>query len=166
MPINLSIIAELKHEAAITRKALQRIPANMFGWQPHPKSMSLLRLASHLTDIHQWPIIMITEKEFDFLKGGFKQGVYDSTEALLQGFDDTLLATIQMLGDADDDVLGQTWTLRRGEHVIFSIPRKQALRSMFMNHIIHHRGQLTVYLRLLDVPVPSIYGPSADEQVF
>lgn len=166
MPINKSIIAELKHESATTRKTLQRVPADMFGWQPHLKSMSLRRLASHLTDIHQWPVIMINETEFDFLKGGFQQGSYDTVEALLQDFDITLSKSIQVLESATDDTLDQPWTLRRGEHLIFSLPRKQVLRTMFMNHIIHHRGQLTVYLRLLDVSVPSIYGPSADENPF
>ena len=166
MGINKSIIAELKHESATTRKTLQRVPANMFNWQPHPKSMSLRRLASHLTDIHQWPVIMMNKTEYDFLTGGFKLGNYETTESLVEDFDDTVSKTIQVLEDASDEMLDQPWTLRRGEHIIFTIPRKQVLRTMFMNHIIHHRGQLSVYLRLLDIPVPSIYGPSADESVF
>jgi uncharacterized damage-inducible protein DinB len=166
MSINKSILAELKHEAATTRKVLQRVPEDMFSWQPHEKSMTLQRLATHLADIHQWPILMVTQSGYDFLKGGFKQGVYTTTEALVKDFDETLVSTSQVLENTTDDALEQVWTLSRGEHVIFSIPRKQALRSMFMNHIIHHRGQLSVYLRLLNIPVPSIYGPTADEQVF
>lgn len=166
MPINKAFLAELHYESGLTRKVLQRIPAGNFSWKPHEKSMTLIRLSSHIADLHLLPQFIVNDNELDFLKGNIQQVSFETTDALLLNFEQNLVRTFQVLENATDERLEQPWTLRRGDHIIFTLPRKQVLRTMVMNHIVHHRGQLSVYLRLLNIPVPSIYGPSADEQVF
>ena len=166
MSINKSFLAELHHESGLTRKVLQRISADHLSWTPHQKSMTLSRLATHVADIHGWPVFMLGADELDVAKSSIAPVPLSSPDAILQSFEQKLSSTMAAMESADDELMGKPWTFRHGEHVIFTMPRKQVLRGMVMNHIIHHRGQLTVYLRMLDIPVPSVYGPSADEQVF
>jgi uncharacterized damage-inducible protein DinB len=166
MPISKALIAELHHESGVTRKVLQRIPSDKLDWAPHPKSMTLSRLATHIADLHQWPVFIVTGDDLDMATTNLRPRTVDTMEIVLQDFEQKLSSAIQVLENVTDEELEKPWSLRRGDHIIFTLPRKVTLRSMVMNHIVHHRGQLSVYLRLLDIPVPSIYGPSADEQVF
>ncbi len=166
MPLNKAFLAELQYECGLTRKVLQRIPADQLSWKPHEKSMTLSRLATHIADIHGWPAFIIKGDMLDMAVTPLAPVPLDSLETLLESFEQKISNGIAVLESTTDDELEQPWTLRRGDHLVFTLSRKQVLRSMVINHIVHHRGQLTVYLRMLDAPVPSIYGPSADEKAF
>ena len=159
-----ALIAELKHEAVNTRKILERVPADKFEWQPHAKSMTLGRLASHIAEIPVWVNRTMDADSFNFGTFNFSRTTYPDTAALLKVFDDTLAAAIASLQNATDDILNVTYAVYRGEQLMFELPRKLMIRNFGLNHVIHHRGQLSVFLRLLDVAVPGMYGPSADEK--
>ncbi len=163
MNLNEPILAELKHEAASTRKMLERVPAESFGWKPHEKSMALMQLAGHVASVTLWLPIIINDLEFDISKRDNKSTVFTDTAGLLQDFEESLAKATTALQSASNEKLMEKWRLRNGEHVIFEMPRVAAIRNMVLNHIVHHRGQLSVYLRLLNLPVPGMYGPSADE---
>ena len=163
MPINTALIAELKHEAANTRKMIERIPSDKFEWRPHEKSMTIGRIATHIADIPIWFKRIITADEFDFATSVINRETKETTEAILWLFDERLQEAINLLEGAPDEKLNAIWTLRRGDHLFFQLPKKVSLRNFGYNHVYHHRGQLSVYLRLLDIPVPGMYGPSADE---
>ncbi len=163
MAMKDALIAELKHEATNTRKMLQRVPADKFDWKPHEKSMTLGRLAAHVAEIPVWVNRTVPVEEFDFAKNTFARNTYADNAALLKVFDEKLAEAIVCLQNATDETLNGIYTMRRGDHIIFQLPRKVVLRNFTFNHIVHHRGQLSVYLRLLDIPVPGMYGPSADE---
>lgn len=154
--------ADLETEIASTRRVLERVPDEHLGWKPHEKSFSLGALATHVANLLHWQVITITQDEFD-LAGGPRMAAAENREELLRTFDENRAALKSAFHAADDASLDAPWTLRMGEQVMFTMPRRQVLRSMGMNHLVHHRAQLTVYLRLLDVPVPGLYGPSADE---
>lgn len=164
MALSNALAAELKHEASNTRKILSRIPEEHFDWKPHEKSMTLGKLACHIAELTQWAALIIHLPEFDFAKTPLSRCKAINGKELLENFEDNLEQAIAALQNTSDDVLDENWTLRRGEVVVVSMPKKIALRSMLLNHIIHHRGQLSVYLRLLNIPVPGMYGPSADER--
>lgn len=164
MSLNLLLLAELDREAIGARRVLERIPAEHFGWKPHEKSMSLGRLATHVAELPLWLNRILDADEFDFLANPYKPFEVSTTAELLDFFDQSLLTGRTSLGLATDEQLVQPWTFRRGDYVISKDTRYQMLRQWMMNHQIHHRGQLTVYLRLLDIPVPGLYGPSADER--
>jgi uncharacterized damage-inducible protein DinB len=166
MSFNTALIAELKHESANTRKMLERVPTDKLDWQPHEKSMKLERLASHIAELPIWFERIINSNEFDFATAVLKREPKENSEAIVELFDERLASAIKALESASDENLSDAWTFRRGEQVIFQCPKRVALRSMGFNHIYHHRGQLSVYLRLLDIPVPGMYGPSADEKLF
>ena len=161
--LNGPIIGEFTHESSQTKKLLEKVPANKFDWKPHGRSMSLGKLAAHVANTAQWMTIALTSDEFDFLKSTYKEEKAATEEDLLKIFQTKYDEALQSLQNASDESLKQTWTFRRGEQVIFSMPRIAAIRTLAMNHLIHHRGQLSVYLRLLDIPIPGMYGPSADE---
>jgi uncharacterized damage-inducible protein DinB len=161
--LNQSIIAELKQEAIQTKKILEKVPFDQWQWKPHQKSMALGRLASHVAELPKWITMSINTDELDFSKRGYKANVFESREQLLQQLDENVQEALSTLEKTSDAQLQENWTLRNGEHVIFTLPKKAVIRSMAMNHMIHHRGQLSVFLRLLDIPVPGMYGPSADE---
>ncbi len=163
MSIGERLLPEFDHEMAGTRKVLERIPLERYDWTPHPKSFSLGRLANHLAGLLRWGSGAMSSREFDFALGGYTPSQFRTSNSLLAGFDENLAATRAAIAGAADEAFHEPWTLRNGEHVIFTLPRVAVLRQMVFNHNIHHRGQLTVYLRLLDVPVPGLYGPSADE---
>lgn len=156
------LISELQHEAATTRKVLERIPVETFGWKPHEKSMTMGQLAAHVADMFGWFSATLEFDELDFA-AGYEQPNPATTEELTALLDKNLAAAITSLQKTDDETFMQNWTLRSGEQVFFTMMRVQVLRGMVMNHIIHHRGQLSVYLRMNDLPLPGIYGPSADE---
>jgi uncharacterized damage-inducible protein DinB len=158
-----ALAAEMEQEAAVTRKCLERVPADKFDWKPHPKSMEMGRLAVHVAEMFGWTAAAVLHPELDFAKMDYKPLEPATTDELLAFFDKTVGEALQILGTASDDIFVQDWTLRNGETVYFTMPKIAVMRSMVMNHIVHHRGQLSVYLRLNDIPVPAIYGPSADE---
>jgi len=160
------IIAELKHESVSMRKMLERLPADKFDWKPHEKSMTLGRLATHTAELMGFVSMVVTKDETDFATNGYVPRTAPNPQELLQLFDDKLAQAIADLKTISDDTLKNTeWTLRNGDQIFFKVPRMGALRGFAISHYIHHRGQLSVYLRMLDIPVPSIYGPSADEGV-
>lgn len=156
------MLGEYLHEAAQTRKVLERIPADKATFAPHEKSMTLAKLAVHVADLASWTSMTLNTTELD-LAGGYEMPTFTTTEALLELFDKNVEGGKQALMAATDEQLGVTWTLKSGAHVILAMPRGQCVRSMCFNHTVHHRGQLSVYLRLVGVPVPGMYGPSADE---
>lgn len=158
-------IGDLEHELGQTRRVLERVPDERFAWKPHPKSWSLGSLATHLANLPHWTVAVLAADSFDLatIPPPDPAGAPKSRDEVLRRFDDNVAEVRRALEAADDEALGRTWTLRKGEHVVMSMPRAAAIRAVGISHIIHHRGQMTVYLRLLDVPVPGLYGPSADE---
>lgn len=160
-----NILKELDRELAITRKVLERIPENRFDYTPHPKSMPLIKLATHIVNLMAMQSLMVRADYRDFADPNApKPPPTPTTRAqLLERFDAYAADLRQALAESDDAQLTGAFQFRAGEKVLMDRPRSAALRIMGLNHSIHHRGQLTIYLRLLDVPVPGIYGPSADE---
>lgn len=158
-----SLIKELQIEGANTRKMLERVPAEHFDYKPHAKSMSLKFLSTHVADLIGWPGYVLTTGKLDFQNNDLKEPVVNSTADLLNHFDEALQKSLTQLEQANEELFSERWTLCSGDYVILNQPRSVVIRSTCMNHIYHHRGQLSVYLRLLDVPVPGMYGPSADE---
>jgi len=163
--MNTALLGELKHESANTRKMLERVPTDKLDWMPHQKSMKLGRLAKHIADLPSWFERIISADEFDFATANFNRDSPESADVILKLFDARLATAINILESVSDENLNTIWTVRRGDHVMFQMPKKVALRSFAYNHLYHHRGQLSVYLRLLDIPVPGMYGPSADETI-
>jgi uncharacterized damage-inducible protein DinB len=160
---NEAFIAELKRESASTKRILERVPEGKFDWKPHEKSMTLGRLASHVAELPGFLNSILTMDEFDFTKGHYKPSLAKTPEELTSLFQEKLDEVIHTLENTSDEKMNANFTLRSGDHVIASVPRTVAVRAMAANHLIHHRGQIAVYLRLLDIPVPGLYGPSADE---
>jgi uncharacterized damage-inducible protein DinB len=160
-----SFIAELKHESVLTKKILERVPLANKDWQPHPKSMSIGRLATHIAEIPGWIYRILSADEFDFATRPFKATVALTHEELMQIFSENIEHALAELSAADDSAFRKKWTIKRGEQVMMSPIKEDALRGWGYSHLYHHRGQLTVYLRLLDIPVPGMYGPSADERI-
>jgi uncharacterized damage-inducible protein DinB len=156
-----AFLPEFDHEMKTTRSLLERVPFDKATWKPHTKSTAIGSLASHLANLAGFGYMIATADERDMAKGGMP-GNYDSTEKMLSVFDENVSKTRAAIAALPDDKLGTPWTLRMGEHVIMTLPRTAMLRTLMMNHMIHHRGQLSVYLRLNDVALPSIYGPTAD----
>jgi len=162
MAINEAFIGELQHEAATTRKILERIPAETFDWKPHEKSMSMNQLATHVADMFGWFSHTLDTDELDFAMG-YEQPKVANAQELVEILDKNVAAAIESLHRTDDATFMKDWTLRSGEQVFLQMSKAAVVRGMVMNHIVHHRGQLSVYLRINDVPVPAMYGPSADE---
>ena len=169
MPISQMLLPEFEHEMANTRKTLERVPDDKFSWKPHEKSMTLAGLATHLANIPSWTAQTFDRNELDVSPPG--QPPYRLEEAksrteILEAFDKNVAAARTALEAATDENWQGKWSLLMGGKTIFKLPRTAVMRGFVMNHLIHHRAQLGVYLRLLDIPVPSIYGPSADEGSF
>lgn len=162
MSIKDTLLAEYDHEMGTTRKLLDRVPDDRLAWKPHPKSMSLGGLATHLGNIPRWAATILNEPSFDLAAAPPNLEPLATRAAILTFFDESTRATRVMM-DRTDAEYGARWALKRGGQEMFSMPRVAAFKTFVINHIIHHRGQLSVYLRLNDVPVPAIYGPSADE---
>ena len=158
-------INELTHEAANTRKMLERIPGEIFDYKPHEKSMGFGRLATHVAELPGWVAMTVTTDELDFDKNKFVPVYATSTEDLLQKHDENVAKALEALQSMPADDLMKPWTLRNGEHVILTMPKVAVIRNMCMNHLIHHRGQLSVYMRMNGISLPGIYGPTADEEV-
>jgi len=160
-----NFLAELNHELANTRRMLERVPFEQADFKPHPKSMTLWQLATHVVNLLAFKTLFVTHDSRDFLDPNApKPGPTPTSHAeLLARFDEYSATLRKELQESNDEQLTRNFKLHRGEQVIFDHPKGTALRIMGLNHSIHHRGQLTVYLRLLDIPVPGLYGPSADD---
>ncbi len=163
MSIFDSLTAELQYEAQMTRKCLERLPEDKYDWKPHEKSMTMIRLATHVAEMTNWVKETIEKPELDFAKMDYKPFEPKDNAELVEYFDKQVVEAAAVLKDVPDEKFMENWKLRNGDEIYFEMPRIQVLRGMVFNHIVHHRGQLSVYLRLNDVPVPALYGPSADE---
>lgn len=161
-----SLIAELDQEAGTTRRVLERVPGDKLVWKPHAKSMSLGQLSLHVATIPGAIASFLLKDGLDIGGVNFEQPTAKSAAELLPALDTSIKAAKEVLTGLDDQQAMATWKLTRGGKELFGAPRIGVARSIMLNHWYHHRGQLSVYLRLLDVPVPSIYGPSADENPF
>lgn len=163
MPINETFIGELQHAAATTRKFFERYPADQGDYQPHEKSMSLKRLASHVAELITWVSVTLDHDELDFAKFNYKPMIAENSEQLIAMLDKNVNDAIDCLKRTDDAVFMQNWTMRQGEQIFLTMPKIAVLREFVMNHLVHHRAQLGVYYRLLNIPVPQSFGPTADE---
>ena len=164
MPIAAALLPEFDNEMRTTRSLLERVPDTKAEWKPHPKSMSLGSLAIHIPGLLSWIPFVLADTALDVTGPTSKKLAisWQSTAAALTEFDRGVSAGRAAIAGASDEVLLVPWTLSAGSHVIVTMPRVAILRTLVVNHIIHHRGQLSVYLRLNDVTLPEIYGPTAD----
>jgi uncharacterized damage-inducible protein DinB len=162
MAIKDALLPEFDHEVQVTRKVLARIPEGKFGWKPHDKSMTLGRLAGHLAEIPGWVKETLTKDSLD-MGGDHTSDVPTTREDVLAKFDKMVAVARPLLDSATDAQFMSPWTLKNKGQDLFTMPKIAVVRAWVFSHMIHHRGQMSVYLRLNDVPVPSIYGPSADE---
>jgi uncharacterized damage-inducible protein DinB len=160
MSIAEPLLPEFEQEMATTRKLLERVPSDKGPWKPHPKSFPLGHLAQLVATMPGWLTQIVRDTKIDLAKSsGYS---FETTETLLGRFDKHVREAREALASAKDADFTVMWSLRHGDRVLFTAPRREVVRQT-INHLVHHRGQLTVYLRLLDVPIPSIYGPTADE---
>lgn len=167
MTIKEALLPEFDHEMGTTRKLLERVPLQRQDWKPHPKSMTLGMLVSHLVSLPNWVSAIIERETFDLSSSSnLASQPYESVPQMLQAFDQNVVGARAQVASRTDAELLAAWTLRRDGHELFTVPKVSVFKMFLLNHLIHHRGQLSVYLRLLDVPIPSIYGPSADDDTF
>jgi len=162
MAIKDGLLAEYDHEMGTTRKLLERLPDDKLAWKPHEKSMSLGGLATHVSNLANWGGAILTQLSFDLADAPPNLEEKSSRADILAGFDASSMRTRGLLDKSDAELLAP-WSLKRGGQEVFTLPRVAAFRTFVLYHVVHHRGQLSVYLRLNNVPVPAIYGPSADE---
>jgi uncharacterized damage-inducible protein DinB len=160
------MVAEIRQEGATTKRVLERIPEDKLSWKPHPKSMSLGQLAMHVATIPANLTRLAQLDEFDAAAANFNPPAASSAKELMTALEASLKTAEEYVGGLNDPAAMGPWRFTANGNEIFTIPRAGLLRSIMLNHWYHHRGQLSVYLRLLDVPIPSIYGPSADENPF
>lgn len=165
MSLAEAMVGEFAHESTTTRKLLERLPEDKLAWKPHEKSMTLGRLASHLAEIPEWGDTIVNHDSFDMATVDSKPKPEPSKQEILAAFDKNVESFQRALEGQSDERLFQNWKLTQGEHVAVEMARVACLRGFVLSHTIHHRGQLSVYLRENDVPLPAIYGPSADESM-
>jgi len=169
MPISQALLPEFDNEMANTRKTLERVPEAKFSWKPHEKSGTMIWLADHVASLPEWAAITIKQDELDLAPGGVqptRPPQPKSSKELLDKFDKNVAAARAAIAGASDAEFAKTWTLLNNGQKLMAMPKSACIRGFVMNHLIHHRAQLGVYLRLNNVPVPAIYGPSADEGAF
>jgi uncharacterized damage-inducible protein DinB len=159
-----SLMEEFEHETQTTRKHLERLPENKLDWRPHEKSFTAGALASHIIELVTFTDAIFNQDELDFDPATYKPYIATSLADLIKTFDDNVAKGKQAMAGATDDTLTQPWSFKIKGRVRFERPKAAVFRDFALNHMIHHRGQFSVYLRLLNVPVPGSYGPSADEQ--
>ncbi len=167
MTISEMLLPEFDHEMKVTRNLLQRVPVEKADWKPHQKSMLLGRLAGHVAELPAWAGRVVTTEMIDIgpmVAGQYKPYIPESQADLLEKFDQNVAEARQALAGASDEHFGQSWSLQINGQPVESGTRLQMIRLMSMNHLVHHRAQLGVYLRLNEVPLPAMYGPSADER--
>ncbi len=163
--ISKSLLPEFDHEMATTRTVLELVRDEDAEWQPHEKSFSMANLAQHIANLPKWALLALNATEYDMDPpegSNDPPSTYESTSALLEGFDTNVQAARDAIESTSDEGFMVGWTLKSGGRELFTQPRVGIIRSFVMNHIYHHRGQLTVYLRLRDIPLPMVYGPTAD----
>lgn len=158
-------LQQLEEEAVTTRKMLSRVPTDKFAWKPHERSMEMKRLAIHVAELPTWIPMTLNTDELDFAKNEYKQEPIQNTEELMDYFEKCLVKGREALRNGKEADLEKPWTLRNGEQVYSTSPKRDIIR-MSLSQIIHHRAQLGVFLRLLNIPIPGSYGPSADEMEF
>lgn len=158
-------LEQLELEANTTRKMLSRVPTEKFCWKPHEKSMEMKRLATHIAELPTWIPMTLNTDELDFAKNEYKPAEINNTDELLSYFENCLIKGREALKNGNEKDLEKPWTLRNGEEIYNTSPKRSVIR-MSLSQIIHHRAQLGVYLRLLSIPIPGSYGPSADEMKF
>ncbi len=164
MALKEALLPEFDHEIGATRRVLERVPEAAFAWKPHEKSFSLGDLSAHIANLPHWVELTLYRTELDLAAPGEERPASPtSIGELLERFDRNVKKARAEINDQTDAALMAPWTLKNDGHEMFTMPRMAVLRSFVMNHLIHHRGQLTVYLRLQNVPLPAIYGPTADE---
>ena len=163
MSLSAALLPEFDQEMANLRRTLERVPDDKFGYKPHPKSNTMGWLANHLANLAGWPVVTMKQDGLDFTPD-FKLPEGKTTQEVLEIFDKNVVEARAAIAAGSDEDMMKNWTLSSQGKVFFTMPRIACLRTMAMNHIIHHRAQLTVYLRMNDLPVPALYGPSADEQ--
>lgn len=156
------LLKELEQEAQTTRKMLERVPTAYFDWQPHQKSMTVQRLATHIAELPGWVTMAVTTDGLDFANNPYKQESVGNTAELLEYFERSLADGREHLLAATEETLAEPWTLRNGNEVLHIASKGEIIRMAYCQ-IVHHRAQLGVFLRLLDIPIPGSYGPSADE---
>jgi uncharacterized damage-inducible protein DinB len=162
MTISETLLPEFDHEMTSTRKILDCVPEEKFAWKPHEKSMTMGRLASHIAEMAYWATVTIKEDKLELTPE--MKPFHAATKAeLMSQFDSNIATAREAIAGATDEHLGKVWSLIYNGHPVLSMPRAAVLRNMVMSHVIHHRGQLSVYLRLNDIAIPGMYGPSADE---
>ncbi|OON67041.1 DinB family protein [Hymenobacter sp. CRA2] len=161
--LQATFAAELQTELQLTRRLLERVPTDQFDWRPHPKSMPIGKLAWHMANLIGFLELSLQGSETDITAVQWPTPA-TTTDEVLSRFDVNAASIQQVVAGIEDEQLHSSWAMRRGEQVVRTLPRAGVLRVLVLNHLIHHRGQLSVYLRLLDIPVPAIYGPSADEK--
>lgn len=160
-----SFSKELEKEANTTRKMLSRVPDTKFSWKPHEKSMTLLQLSTHVAEIPSWLGMVLNTSELDFANNSYNPAVINNAKELMEHFETSLKDGREQLAKANEKQLDDMWTMRSGEQIFSTETKLEVLRGCFCQ-IVHHRAQLGVYLRLLDIPIPGSYGPSADDQSF
>ncbi|WP_337104445.1 DinB family protein [Paenibacillus sp. YIM B09110] len=158
------IVGDAAHELANTRRILERLPEEHMTWKPHEKSMTLGGLATHLTNLLNWQIAILQYPELDLSTLPQRREPLEKPADVLDEFDANVSKVEKLLAECDEQTLNAEWILRHGNHIIRRETRAIALRTFGLNHMVHHRAQLGVYFRLLDIPVPGFYGPSADEE--
>lgn len=165
MSIITSLQKELEQEAITTRKMLSRVPDDKYDWKPHPKSMNIRSLATHIAELTTWVPLALNTSELDFASAPYDPKVINNTKELMELFEASLEEARTALKTARESQLSETWTLRNGEQIYSRSTKGETIRHAY-SQIVHHRAQLGVFLRLLDVPIPGSYGPSADENTF
>ena len=166
MTMAASFVGELEHETKVTRTALERVPEDRFTWKPHEKSMSMIELASHLAEMFSWTPAMTGQDRFDMDPSAYTPWVAESKQQLLDTFDQNVDDALRAIREVSDEAMGETWTMAVSGRTVMQMPRGAVIRNILINHMIHHRAQLGIYLRLNEVAVPRAYGPSADEASF
>lgn len=160
------LLPEFDQEMANTRKVLERIPDDRLDWQAHPKSHTIGWNANHVADIPSWLLMVLTTPSLDIAPSGgepYASPKLTSSREIVELFDRNVAAARQAIAEVKDEAMGDPWTLAQGGNPLFTMPRAAVVRTMVLNHLMHHRAHLCVYLRLNDLPVPGMYGPSGDE---
>ena len=166
MPIAQALLPEFDHEMATTRRMLERFPEDKVEWRPHDTCMTLGRLAGHVAELAGWVVPTISQDKLELDPSTFVPVVMKSRQETLKNFDETVKSSRALIASSSDEALMKPWSLVVTGHTVFTLPKAAVLRSFVMNHLIHHRGQLAAFYRIAGVPVPSLYGPSKDEQSF
>ncbi len=165
MQIIPMLLKEMDQEAATTRKMLSRVPDDKYDWKPHPKSMSVRQLATHIAELPTWVSMTLNTEELDFATSPYQPVQIDSAKQLMEHFEQSLREGRARLAAAEEEDLLPMWTLRNGAEIYSTTTKAEVIRMTYCQ-IVHHRAQLGVFLRLLDIPIPGSYGPSADEMSF